>query len=108
MTDDRPFTHPNFGNQTRVEVWGNEVRLIFVANDRARAESLADYLLDQLKNGAVNFTMMGRPTNRALAVSSTDRCAKCGYPRAEHSYNGVCYGLCGEFVSWRVIKEDDL
>ncbi len=33
------------------------------------------------------------------AVSSTDRCAKCGHPRDEHSYNGACYGLCGEFVS---------
>jgi hypothetical protein len=32
------------------------------------------------------------------ADSSTDRCAKCNYPRAEHSYNGACYGLCGEFV----------
>jgi hypothetical protein len=30
--------------------------------------------------------------------TSTDRCAKCNYPRAEHSYNGACYGLCGEFV----------
>jgi hypothetical protein len=24
-------------------------------------------------------------------------CAKCGHPRAEHSINGACYGLCGEF-----------
>lgn len=28
-----------------------------------------------------------------------ERCARCGYPRKEHSYNGACYGLCGEFVS---------
>jgi hypothetical protein len=28
----------------------------------------------------------------------TDKCAKCGHPRKEHSYNGACYGLCGEFV----------
>jgi hypothetical protein len=27
------------------------------------------------------------------------RCANCGHPRTEHSYNGACYGLCGEFVS---------
>lgn len=25
-------------------------------------------------------------------------CARCGYPRKEHSHNGACYGLCGEFV----------
>lgn len=39
------------------------------------------------------------PLKRALAVSSTDRCAACGHLRADHSYNGACYGLCGEFVS---------
>ncbi len=36
---------------------------------------------------------------RALTIPSTDGCARCGHPRAEHSYNGACYGLCGEFVS---------
>ena len=25
-------------------------------------------------------------------------CAKCGYPKKEHSYNGACYGLCGEWT----------
>ena len=39
MTD-RQFTHPNFGNQARVEVWGKEVRLIFVADNKAKAERL--------------------------------------------------------------------
>jgi hypothetical protein len=34
----------------------------------------------------------------ALSKSSTDRCAECGHPRAAHSYNGACYGLCGKFV----------
>lgn len=24
-------------------------------------------------------------------------CARCGFPREEHSYNGACYGLCGKF-----------
>jgi hypothetical protein len=28
----------------------------------------------------------------------TDLCADCGKARREHSYNGACYGLCGEFV----------
>lgn len=31
--------------------------------------------------------------------NNPDKCAKCGFPRAEHSYNGACYGLCGKFVS---------
>lgn len=28
-----------------------------------------------------------------------DRCARCGEPRSEHSYNGACYGKCGKFVA---------
>lgn len=62
MSTDRQFTHPNFGNEARVEVLGKEVRLIFVAHTPAAAEDLADYLVDQLRNGAVNITMMGQPT----------------------------------------------
>lgn len=62
MTD-RQFTHANFGKQARVEIWGKEVRLIFVASDTATAYDLADYLFGQLKSGAVNITMMGRPTS---------------------------------------------
>jgi hypothetical protein len=61
MSTDRQFTHPNFGNEARVELNGCEVRLIFVATDRVRAESLALSLLDQLQQGAVNITMTGRP-----------------------------------------------
>jgi|SoimicMinimDraft_4_1059732.scaffolds.fasta_scaffold105854_2 hypothetical protein len=63
MTTDRQFTHPNFGNQARVEVWGKEVRLIFVAHNRAKANDFADYLVSQLKQGSINITMMGNPTS---------------------------------------------
>jgi len=62
MTD-RQFTHPNFGNQARVEVWGKEVRLIFVASDVRKADEMAQYLIDQLKSGALNITVMGKPTS---------------------------------------------
>ena len=62
MTTDRAFTHPNFGNEARVELNGCEVRLIFVAGNRVKAESLALSLLEQLQAGAVNITMMGKPT----------------------------------------------
>ncbi len=62
MTD-RQFTHPNFGNQARVEVWGKEVRLIFVASDMHKAGELAQYLIDQLKPGTLNITVMGKPTS---------------------------------------------
>jgi len=62
MTD-RQFTHPNFGNQARVEVWGKEVRLIFVASNPTKAEDMAEYLVDQLKSGSLNITVMGKPTS---------------------------------------------
>jgi hypothetical protein len=38
----------------------------------------------------------------------TDKCAKCGHPRKEHSYNGACYGLCGEFVECSSAATTDL
>jgi len=60
---DRQFSHPNFGNEARVEVAGREVRLIFVAASEAKADSLADSILSQLKNGAINMTMMGKVTS---------------------------------------------
>ena len=62
MTD-REFTHPNFGTEARVECQGREVRLIFVAGSAVKAQSLAKGILDQLKNGALNLTMMGKPTS---------------------------------------------
>lgn len=57
------FTHPNFGKEARVEVWGREVRLIFVANTETQANDLADKIVRQLKDGAINLTMMGKPTS---------------------------------------------
>ena len=62
MSTDRQFTHPNFGTEARVEWTDREVRLIFVAGDAARAESLAMSILEQLKDGAINITMMGKPS----------------------------------------------
>lgn len=62
MTD-RGFTHPNFGNQARVEMHGKEVRLIFVAGSLAQAEDLAETIVAQLKQGALNITLMGKPTS---------------------------------------------
>jgi hypothetical protein len=62
MTD-RGFTHPNFGNQVDVEVKGCEVRLIFTASNSAKANSLAEMIVGQLKSGAINLTLMGRPTS---------------------------------------------
>ena len=61
MTD-RGFSHPNFGSEVRVEVVGREVRLIFVAGTPEKADSLADRILEQLKAGAINLTLMGKPT----------------------------------------------
>jgi len=59
----RGFTHPNFGNEVRVETTGREVALIFVAKSDAAADELAATILQQLKAGAVNITLMGEPTS---------------------------------------------
>lgn len=61
MSDDHQFTHPHFGKEARVELWGNEVRLVFIAADSVRATELAEYLVEQMQNGAVNITVMGKP-----------------------------------------------
>jgi hypothetical protein len=59
----RGFTHPNFGREARVELHGREVRLIFVAGTPAQAESFAETIVGQLKDGALNITLMGKPTS---------------------------------------------
>ena len=63
MATDRLFTHPNFGKQARVEVWGREVRLIFVADNTTKANDLANYVVNQMAKGSINITMMGLPTD---------------------------------------------
>jgi hypothetical protein len=60
---DRGFTHPNFGKQVRVEVWDKEVRLIFMAGTLDQANDFAEYLVAQLTTGAINLTLMGKPTS---------------------------------------------
>ena len=60
---DRPFTHPNFGNEVHLEQRGTEVHLIFIAKTKAQADSMFDGMLRQLKAGAFNLTLMGVPTN---------------------------------------------
>jgi hypothetical protein len=62
MTD-RQFSHPNFGKEVRLEVRGREVKLIFVAGTEEKASDLAEKILDMLKKGSLNLTMMGEPTS---------------------------------------------
>lgn len=57
------FSHPNFGKEVRIEQYGREVHLIFRAGTDQQADSLVETLLTQLKNGALNLTMMGKPTS---------------------------------------------
>jgi hypothetical protein len=61
MATDRQFTNPDYGKEVRVEVVGREVRLIFVAGTVGKANALADNMIEQLKAGAINITMMGKP-----------------------------------------------
>ncbi len=62
MTD-RGFTNPNVGREVRIEQYGREVHLIFVADNQAKSDALMDSLLEQLKGGALNLTLMGKPTS---------------------------------------------
>ena len=59
----RGFTNPDFGKEVRVEQYGREVHLIFVASSPAKADALVENILGQLKAGAINITMMGQPTS---------------------------------------------
>lgn len=36
------------------------------------------------------------------------RCQRCGHVKREHSYNGACYGLCGEFIAEPADMKDTL
>jgi hypothetical protein len=60
---DRQFTNPNVGREVRVEQYGREVHLIFVAATQYKSDRLVRDLLKQLKAGALNLTMMGKPTS---------------------------------------------
>lgn len=60
---DRPFSHPNFGKEVRIEQYGREVHLIFVAGTKQQSDSMCEDLLRQLKDGAVNITLMGKPSS---------------------------------------------
>jgi hypothetical protein len=62
MANDRLFTHPNFGHEVRVEVEGREVALVFVTTSPDKASDFAEHLLEQLKEGTLNLTLMGKPT----------------------------------------------
>jgi hypothetical protein len=62
MPTDRVFTNPNYGNEVRVEVMGNEVAVVFVAETNAKANALAENILAQLQTGVFNVTLMGKPT----------------------------------------------
>lgn len=57
------FSHPNFGKEVRIEQYGREVHLIFVAGSQPQSDSMCEELLRQLKGGAVNLTLMGAPTS---------------------------------------------
>jgi len=56
-------SHANYGKAARVEVWGTEVRLIFIADNEDKANDLADSILTQMKAGSVSITLTGRPTS---------------------------------------------
>jgi uncharacterized membrane-anchored protein len=62
MPTDRKFTNPDYGKEVRVEVMGWEVALVFVADNEAKAQALAENILAELKKGSINISLMGTPT----------------------------------------------
>lgn len=34
----------------------------------------------------------------ALRRKQDEKCVTCGFERKEHTYNGACYGICGDFI----------
>lgn len=60
---DRSFTNPNVDREVRIEQYGREVHLIFVADNQAKSDALINSLLEQFKGGALNLTLMGKPTS---------------------------------------------
>lgn len=57
------FSDPNFGREVRIEQDGREVRLIFVAKTKERADSMVERLLGQLQAGMLHITIAGKPTS---------------------------------------------
>lgn len=60
---DRAFTHPNLGKQITIKRHGRDVTLTFTCNTRAQADDLVDHYLKQLKAGALQITVMGKPSS---------------------------------------------
>lgn len=60
---DRGFSHPNLGREARIEQYDREVHLIFVCGTRAQSDDLVETLLSQMKAGALNLTLFGKPTS---------------------------------------------
>jgi hypothetical protein len=63
MSGDRAFTNPRVGRDIRIEQYGREVRLIFVAGTQEKANELVESIVAQLKEGALTITVMGKPTS---------------------------------------------
>jgi hypothetical protein len=59
----RAFTNPNVGKQVRIKQKGREVSLVFECSTRRKADDLFANLLTQLEAGALNLTLMGKPTS---------------------------------------------
>jgi hypothetical protein len=86
------------------EAYENTDREIWRGPDEGNGSYYADSIF-VTKEGAIGINCGGlvhvrsiREWHRMAAQSFNEGCALCGHSRAEHSYNGTCYGLCGEFV----------
>lgn len=54
---------PHSGNEMRVEQDGCEVRIVFVCSTSAQAAGLVEDIVKQLRNGTLQLTVKGDPTD---------------------------------------------
>lgn len=56
------YKYPNYGRQVRIEQYGQEVHLIFVAGSMQQADDVVNDLLNQLKQGHLQIKIQGQPS----------------------------------------------
>jgi hypothetical protein len=70
----------------------------------AEAQRMSDHFRRASEANFANTETLGGQLREAMM--SEELCAKCGHTRVEHSYNGPCYGICGDFTTLAGAERD--
>jgi hypothetical protein len=70
----------------------------------AEAQRMSDHFRRASEANFANTETLGGQLREAMM--SEELCAKCGHTRVEHSYNGPCYGICGDFTTLAEAERD--